>query len=157
MGEPDSAGSEKGRIEIPFWRLTPSGKRDRSFGRHGRAVAALPQLRYRYEPQSLNSLALDRRGRILTAGTFGVVVKKRGPIYKRIRGRFTAIRLTESGRPDRRFGKRGWTITRFGRRSDAIAKAAVIDARGRLIVAGTATRPNLEPTGGFALARYLSR
>lgn len=156
MGEPESVG-KKGRIESPFWRLTPSGKPDRGFGRRGRAAASLPEAKYGYEPQGLRSFALDRRGRILTAGTFGVVVKKKGPIYKRTRGRFTAVRLTTSGKPDRRFGKRGWVITRFGRRSDAIAKAAMVDARGRLVVAGTATRPDLEPTGGFALARYLGR
>lgn len=156
MGRQGPPGSTE-RVETPFWRLTPNGKRDNSFGRRGRTAVSLPGTRYDYESQGLGAFALDRRGRILTAGTFGVVVKKKGPIYKRTRGRFSVVRLASSGKVDRRFGKRGWVITRFGRRSDAVAKTAVVDRVGRLVVAGTATRPNLEPTGGFALARYLTR
>lgn len=148
---------EKRGSRVRLWRLRPSGKPDDSFGRNGGAVVAIRGLEGPYDGESLTSLAVDRQGRVLAAGTFAFWAKKKVPRYKRARTRFTAIRLTSSGRPDRRFGRGGWVITRFGRRSNAVGGAALVDARGRLVVAGSAMRPSLQPTGGFALARYRSR
>jgi uncharacterized delta-60 repeat protein len=131
-------------------RLRPSGKRDRLFGNRGTVAMRLPG------ESSLSSLAVEPSSRILLAGT--QVIRNgstSGPRVNRYRRSFTVIRLSSRGRPDRRFGHGGWVSTRFGTGSSAIGEDAFVDSSGRLVVGGSLARPDLAPTGGIALARYL--
>jgi hypothetical protein len=66
---------------------------------------------------------------------------------------FVVARLLPSGKPDLGFGNRGWITTRFHRPLEVTSAQATLDPRGRLLVAGTVTKPHRE--GGFAIARYL--
>jgi len=129
-------------------RLTHSGEPDRRFGLHGRASVRLPG------ESSVTSLAVEPSGHILLAGTQAIQVgESKTPPYQ-YRRSFTVIRLNSHGKPDRRFGHRGWASTRFGKDSSAASEDAFIDADNQLVVAGTVARPDLAPTGGIALARY---
>jgi len=132
-------------------RLTPRGTRDRRFGRRGGTTVWLPG------KSDLSEVSIERSsGRILLAGTQAIAKRQpETPIReRRYRRSFTVIGLNTHGRPDRRFGRRGWVATRFGKRSSALADDAFIDSSGRLVVTGTVARPDLAPTGGIALARY---
>lgn len=74
---------------------------------------------------------------------------------RRIHRWFAAVPLTQRGRLEANVSWRGWAwITRFDKRSDAVAGEAVVDEQGRLLIAGTARRPQIAPRGGLALARF---
>jgi uncharacterized delta-60 repeat protein len=126
-------------------RLTPGGNLDKSFGQQGgEATFPIPG----NGQSEVDLAAVDSRGRPLLAGT---LLEGSGEGHD---DGFIMIRLRTSGEPDRSFGHGGFAITRFGRHSTASARGALIDRKGRLVVAGMVMRPSFEPTGGFALARY---
>lgn len=142
-----------GRIDLLLggWRvlrLTPSGKPDRRFGRKGQAFLRLPA------GTDPSSMLVEPSGRILLTGT--KLGRERGNLPGRPRyGRsFVIVRLDAHGHLDRRFGRRGLVITRFGRRSHVRGEDAIANPGKRLVVGGPIARPNLAPTGGVALARY---
>lgn len=135
-------------VEGSVFRFKVNGNVDRSFGRRGEATVTLPN-----ERSELSDLTVDARGRPLLVGKLEFRGSRPGPRYKANRRWMTVIRLRVDGKPDRRFGRRGWVATRFGRRSDAVGREAFVDRRGRLVVGGAAMGPSLSPTGGFALAR----
>jgi uncharacterized delta-60 repeat protein len=126
-------------------RLTASGNLDRSFGQAGEVALDFPG-----NGQSGAGLAaIDSHDRPLLVGTFAERPSKR------VRTSLMVSRLLTSGKLDRSFGRGGLIVTPFGRRSNVSGRDALIDRKGRLVVAGVVTRPSLEPTAGFALARYL--
>ena len=128
------------------WRVvrrSANGRVDTAFGRR-----VVVELHGRYS--ALTSLAVDGRGRILIAGTLRLE-KRNG---KGTRSFFTVFRLLPSGRLDRRFGHGGWVRTGFGQSADVNVSATAIDVSGRLIVAGGARAPWLQPSG-IVMARYL--
>lgn len=138
-------------VLLPGWqllRLTPRGGGDRRFGRRGSVRLRLPT------GTDLQSLAVERAGRILLAGTVLGRAHPSLPGSPRNARGFAIVRLTAHGHKDRRFGRRGWVATRFGKRSSAVGQDGFVDAEGRLVVAGPIARPNLAPTGGIALVRY---
>ncbi len=130
-------------------RLTSRGKVDRRFGDRGIAYVRLPGA------SSLSSIAIEPSGRIVLAGTQVLAKAAEKPAGNPYRRSFTVLRLTPSGKSDRGFGHHGWVATRFGKRSSASASEAFVDQTGRLVVGGAIASPDLAPTGGIALARYL--
>lgn len=132
-----------GRSTWRVVRRSANGHVDTAFGRR-----AVVKLHGRYS--GLTSLAVDGRGRIFVAGTLRLE-RRNG---KRTRSFFTVFRLLPSGRLDRRFGHGGWVRTGFGQSADVSVSATAIDASGRLIVAGDARAPWLQPSG-IVMARYL--
>ncbi len=140
-------------------RLSANGDVDRTFGRRGVATVHLPDgltgARVLTAQTEAGLVAVDPAGRPLLIGMLTFRPKDRGPTGERLRRRLLVGRLDMSGRPDRSFGRRGWTVTNFGRFSSVRASDALIDRRGRLVVAGVLNRPDLDPTGGFSLSRYL--
>jgi uncharacterized delta-60 repeat protein len=154
LGSPERVVLDRfGRIYVQtegIVRLKADGDVDRTFGRRGVATVHLPG-----GQSGAGLAAVDPAGRPLLVGTLTFRAKQRGPTRERLRRRFVVIRLNATGRPDRGFGHRGWTMTSFGRFSSASARDALIDRNGRLVVAGAVNRPDLDPTGGVALARYL--
>lgn len=137
----DSRGRTLVQAGKTVLRLTPEGRVDRGFGRDGRATALVPRGTFHVEP---NVMAVDSSGGILLAGT---AVSPPSP------NRFEVSRLGPSGRPDRTFGRGGWTMTGFGG-TGATVEDALIDRTGRLVVAGNAFLPGRTPDTGFVLARY---
>lgn len=140
-------------------RLAPDGHLDLGFGHRGVVTVNVPAYltgdRLVGFQSQVALAAVDSAGRPLLTGTLTFRPKDRGSAKERLRRRFLVARLDASGRPDRSFGHRGWVVTDFGRFSSASARDALLDRRGRLVVAGVVNRPDLDPTGGIALARYL--
>jgi uncharacterized delta-60 repeat protein len=130
-------------------RLTGRGKVNRRFGDRGRSYVRLPG------DSILSAVAIEPSGRIVLAGTQALARAAEEPVGDPYRRAFTVLRLTQSGKPDRSFGHHGWVATRFGKRSNASASEAFVDQAGRLVAGGTIASPELAPTGGIAIARYL--
>lgn len=106
---------------------------DPSFGRKG--VAVLPAAAYEWRA-SVGAVVEDRDG-LLVVGSmeWGIVV----------------ARLEADGGIDASYGKGGLVSTSFSR--DIVAKAAVLQPDGRLLVVGGG--PSEVPDGFMALARYM--
>jgi uncharacterized delta-60 repeat protein len=143
---PTNPTAKPGVTRQALVRFTPKGTADRSFGRRGKVWVTLPG---RYS--EISSLAVDRRGRVLLAGT---VAAADGHDHPKPHTYFTVIRLLPSGSPDRSFGHGGWLRTGFGRRTVVRAEGVALLPHNRLLVAGYGRSPELEPAGAVA-ARYL--
>lgn len=140
--------SRKHEHALRVARLRPSGDRLMGFGRHGIARVDLPFGSGSY----VRPVAVDQRGRILLAGFVGSPVAEAS--RRRPSSCFIVGRLLPSGKLDHRFGDRGWVVTRFRRPLIVTSIKAALDSRGRLLVAGTISKPrNRGPR--FVLARYL--
>jgi hypothetical protein len=129
-------------------RLLPSGAGDPSFGRVGRINYVDPQ------SGSLSALTADSQERIYLVGRIGKRVSKspRNPLH---RTTFLVERTLSNGLYDRSFGKNGTVSTGFGGPSDSFATQVMLDSKGRIVVGGGITSPQLESGGGYAIARYL--
>jgi uncharacterized delta-60 repeat protein len=127
-----AAAVERGRAARATFlaaRLTPAGAFDPSFDGDGDGVARVATTTRRLRGGGAAALALDRRGRLLLAGT------ARGAGG---RDDATVVRLTRAGRPDARFGRAG-----VSRLSDPHGRSLRIvamrrDTRGRLVLGGSA-------------------
>jgi uncharacterized delta-60 repeat protein len=99
-----------------------------------------------------STVAIRPNGHPILVGT---LIRPPSQKYHRFHRWFLAVPLRENGRNESDVSWRGWAwITRVDPRSDAAASEAVIDPRGRLLIAGTAQRPRVAPDGAFALARF---
>jgi uncharacterized delta-60 repeat protein len=122
------AGNDRRGSRLSGWvaRLGAGGRVDRRFGSHGRATPGGTSSRL-----SFSAMARDRRGRIVLAG-----------FHRNSDGDNQAaiVRLTPSGRLDRRFGI---VVKQIGvvRNASLVASEAngvAVDAHDRILVAGTA-------------------
>jgi uncharacterized delta-60 repeat protein len=111
-------------------RLDGHGRFDDRFSGDGRALTG----RGTYE-----AVAVQSDGKIVAAGSRA--------------GDFAAARYTRSGRLDPTFGDGGRQRTDFRGGSDA-ARALVIQANGRIVLAGSAAPPRHPHDADFGLARY---
>lgn len=129
-------------------RLLPTGASDPSFGRTGAVNYVDPKV------GSFSALTVDSQERIYLAGRVGRRVAKEAnnPLN---RTQFLLERTLADGRFDNSFGKEGAVSTGFGGPSDAFATQVSLVAKGKILVGGGITSPELETGGGFALARYL--
>jgi uncharacterized delta-60 repeat protein len=129
-------------------RLLASGAADPGFGRVGRVEYTDPSA------GSLSGLTADRQERIYLVGRIGKRVSKspNNPLH---RTQFLVERTLGNGNYDQSFGAKGIVTTGFGGPTNAFATQVAIDAKGRILVGGGITSPELESGGGFALARYL--
>jgi uncharacterized delta-60 repeat protein len=125
-----SAGSRSpGSFTLARYRS--DGSLDPSFGTGGIAVTDLQGTAF--------SVAIDRVGRILAAGTTQSAPGDSD---------FAVARYHSDGTPDGSFGSGGKVTTDFG--GDEFALSVAIDSRGRIVAAG---QRGLE-RGWFVLARY---
>jgi uncharacterized delta-60 repeat protein len=110
-------------------RFLPDGTLDRSFGDEG-FVRTLAN-----SETSVGGIVVDRRGRIVIAGRSARAARSHsgGP------GSFTVIRYLPDGRLDTSFFGDGIFKSRFGG-VEAEATEPLIDATGRLVVAGSVSR-----------------
>jgi uncharacterized delta-60 repeat protein len=93
------------------------------------------------------AVATERDGKVVVAGVSGN--RREG------RRRMALARYTARGRLDRSFGVGGKALTSFGAGNNSEARAAAIQADGKIVLAGS-----LRPSNGrvgFALARYTKR
>lgn len=130
-------------------RLLPSGAADPGFGRVGRINYTDPQA------GSLSTLTADAQERIYLVGRIGLRVSKspHNPLH---RTQFLVERTQANGNYDRTFGKGGVVTTGFGGPADAFATQVQPAGKGKLLVGGGITSPELASGGGFAIARYLT-
>lgn len=124
-------------------RLNPDGKPDQDFGRHGFVLTD-----FGHGPAAATALVLQNDG-VLVAGH----------LFNGTDHDFLLARFKSDGTLDTAFGdpsspgsaaRRGWTATDFG--GDDLATALTLDARGRIVVAGSTRQGDRQQ---FALARYL--
>jgi uncharacterized delta-60 repeat protein len=132
-----------GDKDFAVMRLNADGTPDASFGSDGKQTIAFDQGGLNRDWAS--AVAIDAAGNIVVAGT----VERGGGSYE-----FGVTRLRADGAPDGSFGVGGKAVIAFdlGGNYDDEAKSLVIDAQGRIVVAGSASN-----AGGahsdFAVAR----
>jgi uncharacterized delta-60 repeat protein len=116
-------------------RLKANGKLDPSFSGNGMVVTQIGGPR----SDGVNAVAVDQRGRIVTAGTSGA---QHFASYE-----FAVARYLANGKPDNAFSGDGQTRTQFPNDVDTYTKGVALDSKGRIVVAGSAG-------GTVVLARY---
>jgi uncharacterized delta-60 repeat protein len=115
-------------------RYTSTGVLDTSFGTAGLTTTTIGG------SATINSIALDSQGRIITGGFTGIAESQ-----------FALARYTSTGLLDTSFGTAGVTTTSIG--ASATINSIALDTQGRIIAGGGAT---LAPLDKFTLARYTS-
>jgi uncharacterized delta-60 repeat protein len=110
------ASAYRGRGRAHIVRFDDRGESDLGYGSQGRA--GIPA-HFR-----IKALVVRRSGAALVVG--------------RIADRFgmAAFKLTPEGQPDRRFGRNGLAVVRFGQQVEATALSATFDRRGRVVLFG---------------------
>lgn len=126
----------------PVLRLTAAGKVDRGYGRRGQALLRLPG-----RNSTVVAISADAQGRVLAAATIAP--------YGGRPPRLAVMRLSASGRLDRRFGNRGLSSTRFDEGTLAIRDVSATDAAGRLLVGAAVLAPGRSDPRSPALLRFL--
>lgn len=116
--------------DIGVVRLNPNGTIDKTFGINGESYVAFNA--GKAGADSVSSVAIDSSGRILLAGT-GTKANGQHEVV--------VTRLTPSGSYDKTFGIAGRSYADFSvfNATNYAASSMVIDGKGRIIVAGTAT------------------
>jgi uncharacterized delta-60 repeat protein len=127
----------------------PEGEREAAFGQGGALQLRLPVK----VGLQMSPAAVDAKGRILLAGFVG------SPIAEPEKGQpkrssFVVARLLPDGKIDHSFGRKGWIFTHLPEPFELNSVQATLDPRGRLLLAGIATKPNYWD-GAFVAARYL--
>ncbi|MEP6467029.1 MAG: T9SS type A sorting domain-containing protein [Parafilimonas sp.] len=117
-----------------------NGTPDLNFGENGMAKMSFSA---QTEGVLLNDIAIDKEGRIVTAG-----------IYYSQRGNGVAAikvgRFTKAGFPDTAFSSDGYTYTQYSEGS-AYARTVAVQANDKIVAAGT---HNSGETGTFTIIRY---
>jgi uncharacterized delta-60 repeat protein len=121
-------------------RLRPNGALDRTFSRDGKQSVNFVGRRY----DDLYGIDLQPNGRIVAAGLSAVGFRRDDP-------RIAVLRLTESGRLDRRFGKRLLKPGPHG----GYAQAILVERDGGVLVGGNAYDDRALDTAAWALVRFL--
>ena len=130
------------RTESDFMvlRLRPNGTLDRTFSRDGKQSVNFRGQRY----DDLYGIDLQPNGGIVAAGMSAVGFRRDDP-------RIAVLRLTKSGRVDRRFGKRLLEPGSHG----GYARAILVDRDGGVLVGGLAYDDSALDTAAWALVRFL--
>jgi uncharacterized delta-60 repeat protein len=130
------------RTEADFMvlRLRPNGTLDRTFSRDGKQSVNFAGRRY----DDLYGLSVQPDGRIVAAGMSAVGYRRDDP-------RMAVLRLSSSGRLDRRFGKRLLRPSPHG----GYAQAILVDRERGILVGGLAYDDTRLDTASWALVRFL--
>ena len=123
-------------LDFALARFTATGAPDPSFGAGGVVVTPIGPA-----TDAARAIAIDGSGRILVAGQSADGLGQTT---------FALARYDDTGTLDPLFGTGGAVTTAFGS-GDAEARAMVVDASARIVLAGTATAAG---DTDFALARY---
>ena len=121
-------------------RLRPNGTLDRTFSREGKQSVNFAGRRY----DDLYGLDVQPDGRIVAAGLSAVGFRRDDP-------RMAVLRLTSSGRLDRRFGKRLLKPGPHG----GYAQAILVDQNRGILVGGLAYDDSELDAAAWALVRFL--
>lgn len=126
--------AKSGRSALALVRFNSDGKRDTSFGRRGKVITTLGG-----RNGIVTGIALQSDGKIIVAGS----------VYGEGRRDVILVRDNPDGSSDGEFGDEGRVITEVGDSVDA--NCLVLQADGRMIVAGAATSGQRY---GFCVLRY---
>ena len=131
-------------------RLLASGAADPSFSRIGQASYLDPAI------GTLSAIAVDKQERIYLAGRVGKRVSK-SPRNTLVRTTFLLERTTAGGATIAASARRAWLPPASAAPPSSFATQVTLDAKGRVLVGGGISSPQLATGGGFAIARYLTR
>jgi uncharacterized delta-60 repeat protein len=154
LGASGVAVQPDGRIVVVGWgrwvgpgialvRYTANGQPDTTFGNGGWVFTSLGTNTYFYS--QVWHVVLQADGKIVVAGS---VFLRNGTSWQE---NFALFRYRSDGSLDGSFGAGGEVVTNFGRFGASEAKGIVLQADGRIIVAGSVWFTN---TSVFGLARY---
>lgn len=129
-------------------RVKSDGALTSSFGRAGRAALKLPG----DEESYLESIAVDKRNRVLVAGIEVAPGNNRSSGRTKARLSFLLMRLRRQGGIDTAFGSRG--AVRIGLSSLTGGAALLLDPHGRAVVSGPYLQRG-KAKRGLAIARYV--
>ncbi len=130
-------------------RVKSTGVLTKSFGRAGRIALKLPG----HEETHLESIAVDRRNRVLVAGIKATLHTGRGRgHHSKLRLSFLLMRLGPKGTIDSGFGRRG--AVGIGFSSLTGGADLLLDPQGRAVVSGPFVRHG-QAKRGLAIARYI--
>jgi uncharacterized delta-60 repeat protein len=122
-----AGSSASGRGDFAAWAYEPDGTR-----------SVFERMKTTATVEDGSAIAFDRAGRMLLAGHVGGFLQSRG---------FAVARLGRTGRPDRRFGRRGLVLRRLP--TPAGAEAIAVQRDGRVLVAGWQLRGRNTRRGHF--------
>lgn len=123
-------------------RVAPDGRRDRTFGKGGRATVRLgPGF-----STTLDSVVVDGRGRIVVGGTLGSSEGRS----------IVLLRLSARGRREASFGPHGRVATKVSLLAPFGASDLFFDPQGRLVTVHQYAEPS-KGRSGLVVARYLLR
>ncbi len=145
VGTREKVGGEQ---DVAVLRYNPDGMPDEGFGQSGVVIEDL----FGDQDASADGVVLQRDGKIVVVGA--ALNRSNGPenrppgVQDFLVARFNLL----DGTLDHTFGGgQGFVTTAFGPGSDDFARAAVLQADGRIVAAG---RSNAGGSADFALARY---
>jgi len=128
-------------------RYTPRGRLDVGFGTAGRVLT-----NFRTGGGEANAVAVQADGKPVLAGALSTGYVLPSGDFPTV---FALARYGRRGKLDRRFGKDGLVLTRFGRRRDwSIANGLAVQKDGKLVAIGLFSSLRYDD---FALARYTAR
>jgi uncharacterized delta-60 repeat protein len=131
------AGGAAGSFDFGLVRYDARGRLDPTFGRQGRVLSDLGQLR----DDGVEALAIQADRKIVAAGRSAVADISD----------FALVRYRVDGRPDPSFGRDGEVFTDLASSGDDRVEAIAIQADGKIVAAGSRIA---DGDGDFALARY---
>jgi uncharacterized delta-60 repeat protein len=103
-------------------RFNPSGTPDGTFGKNGiKAAEFPPEIKF-----SISDVTLDAAGHLIAIGWVNLMGEKK----------VAMARFTPFGKLDTNFGKAGLVVSNVSETKSERAAAVMVDAKGRIIVAG---------------------
>jgi uncharacterized delta-60 repeat protein len=139
-------GDPTGEEAVAVLRYNPDGRRDADFGEQGIVINDFLSS----QNDRAEGVVLQRDGKIVVVGAAG------DPPRQNRSGTqdFLVARFNLDGTLDPSFGGAGVVMTGFGPGRDDFATAVVLQADGRIVVAGSSSADGLQDPRDFALARY---
>lgn len=130
------------KVRARLIRVARDGRLEEAFGRHGVATVTLPPS----ADTTLDSLAVDRRGRIVIGGTLGTAWGRA----------ILLLRVSARGRWEKRFGPHGIVATPVRGLAEFEPSRLFLDSRRRLVTLHQSYGAR-KGRSGLVVARYLLR
>jgi uncharacterized delta-60 repeat protein len=129
------AASDEGQQKFAVVRLNPNGSLDTTFGSNGVVLTAVGGENSTFD-SVVNALLLQPDGSVVAVGTTAITVQV--GVSQSMQSVVALARYTSAGSLDNGFGKAGLVVTTVGNASYATGNAALLQADGKIVAAGSA-------------------